>query len=317
MKRSLRITQEAAFGTYDSAAPVAIYPRLDSADAFKVMTTPQFWQIMSGSGFAVPALYGTQTTGLAATLSIPLCYSQADFVLGWALGRINSGQTSPWTTTEIPGDLASCTLDYIWTNYDGTERTKRFLGCKVATFALSGNRDNPVMRAQIGLVASTPQGNSYDSSSDPTLTDPADTVFPTDPILFQHLKGGLTIGGTSRSNFRSIGFSVQNKLKAYFDESRFASLIRFNGRQSTLTGNSRLKATPNDRSTYEAGTGLAGTNTVVWTNTTHTLTLTLNGNNYFSNINEHFPLDEEIYFDWAVSNLLDASAGSDFTFTFA
>jgi hypothetical protein len=315
MKRSLCISQESVFNTYHSTTPTAIYPRLDSADAFKVMTVPEFWTIMSGSGFAVPALYGTQTTGLAATLSFPLHYSQASFVLGWALQRITGG-TSPWTTSEANGDLASCTLDYIWTNVDGTERTKRFKGCKVASFGVSASRDNPVMRCQLGLVASTPEGNSYDSSVDPTLSDPADTVFPTDPVLFQHLKGGLTIGGTARSNFQSIGFSVQNKLKAYFDESRFANLIRFGGRASTLTGNSRLKPTPNDRATYEAGTAVASTNTVVFTNGTHTITLNLNANNYFSSINENFPLDEEIYFDWQLSNLLDTSAGSDFSFSF-
>lgn len=317
MKRSLTITQESAFGTYHTTAPVVIHPRLDNANAFKVMTAPEFWTIMSGSGFAVPALYGTQTTGLAATLSFPLAYSQASFVLGWALQRINSGQTSPWTTTEIAGDLASCTLDYAWTNVDGTERTKRFLGAKVVSLGLTASRQDPVMRCQLGLVASTPQGNSYDSSSDPTLTDPADTVFPTDPVLFQHLKGGLTLGGVARSNFQSIGISVQNRVKAYFDESRFASLIRFNGRTTTVTGNSRLKATPNDRSTYESGTAVASTNTVVFTNSTNTITFNLNANNYFSSINENFPLDEEIYYDWTLSNLLDATAGADIGFTYA
>lgn len=316
MKRSLVITQESAFGTYHSVSPTAIYPRLDSADAFKVMTVPEFWTIMNGSGFAVPTLYGTQTTGLAATLSFPLCYSQASFVLGWALQRINAGQTSPWTTTEIAGDLASCTLDYIWTNVDGTERTKRFLGAKVMSISLSASRDNPVMRCQLGLVAGTPQGNSYDSSVDPTLTDPALSSYPTDPVLFQHLKSGLTINGTARSNFQSIGLSVSNRMKAYFDESRFANLIRMNGRTTKIAGNSRLKATPDDRSAYEAGTDLSGTNTLAFTNGTHTITFTLSANNYFDSIAEHFGLDEEIYYDWSISNLLDTT-GNDIAFTYA
>lgn len=316
MKRSLTLTQEAVFGTYHSASPVAIHLRLDQPNSCKIMTTPEFWSIMSGSGFAVPALYGSQTSGLAMTLSTPLHYSQASFLLGWALTRI-SGGTSPWTTSEINGDLASCTGDLIWTNADGTERTKRFLGCKVATLQLSASRESPVMRCQLGLVASTPQGNSFDSSSDPTLTDPADTTFPTDPVLFQHLRGGLTLNNVARSNFQSIGFSVQNRVKAYFDESRFANLIRFNGRSTTLTGHSRLKATPDDRTSFENAATLSSANTVVFTNGTHTITLTLNAQNYFGAINESFPLDEEIYYDWTVQNLLDASAGSDFTFTYA
>jgi hypothetical protein len=315
MKRSLRLTEEAVFGTYASGG-TAIYIRLDQPDAFQVMTTPEFWTIMSGSGFAVPALYGTETTGLAATLSTPLHYSQASFLMGWALSRINSGQTAPWVTTEIAGDLASVTADYIFTNVDGTERTKRFLGCKVVTFQLSGSRDANVMRLSLGLVASTPQGNSYDSSVDPTLSDPADTVFPVDPVLFQHARGHLTLNNTARSNFQSLQFSCQNRVKAYFDESRFANLIRFNGRSTTLSGNSRLKATPNDRATYEAGTTLP-TNTLAFTNGTHTVTLTLNSNNYFARIGEQFPLDEEIYFGWTLQNLLDTTATTDFTFSYS
>lgn len=317
MKRSLRITQENVFGVYETTTPVSLYVRLDQPDSFKVMTTPEFYTIMSGSGFAVPALYGSATTGLAAALQTPLHYSQASFLLGWALDRINSAQTAPWTTTEIAGDLASCTLDYIWTNVDGTERAKRFLGAKVVSCQLSGSRQSPVMRLSLGLVASTPQGNSYDASVDPTLTDPADTVFPTDPVLFQHLKGGLTLGNVARSNFQSLTFATQNRVKAYFDESRFANLIRFNGRNTTVAGNSRLKATPNDRTTYESAGALTSVNSVVWTNGAHTITLTLNNNNYFSSLNEHFPLDEEIYYGWTAQNLLDATAGTDFTFTFA
>lgn len=317
MKRFLTITQEAAFGTYHSVSPVAINIRLDTPDSFKVMTVPEFWTIMSGSGFAVPALFGTQTTGLAATLRTPLDYAQASFLLGWALTRINAGQTTPWTTTEIAGDLASCTCDYGWSYVDGTFRTKRFLGTKVATLRLTGSRSSPVVYLELGLVASTPQGNTYDSSVDPTLSVPADSTFPTTPVLFEHLRGGLTINNVARSNFQSIGLSVQNRLKAYFDESRFANLIRLNGRSTTLTGNSRLKATPDDRTSYESAATLASANTAVFTNGTHTITFTLNAQNYFSSINEHFPLDEEIYYDWSVQNLLDTAAAEDFHFTFA
>src|SRR5438270_7971347 len=124
MKRFLTLTQEGVFGTFHSSSPVQIHIRLDQTDSFKVMTTPEFWQIMSGSGFAVPALFGSETTGLAATLQCPLCYSQASFLLGLGLPRINAGQTAPWVTTELAGDLASATADFGWTNFDGTIRRK-------------------------------------------------------------------------------------------------------------------------------------------------------------------------------------------------
>jgi hypothetical protein len=317
MRRFLRISQEAAFGVFPTSSPIQIEVRLDQADAFKVMTQPEFWTIMSGSGFAVPALFGTQVTALGATLSIPLDYAQAAFLLGWACQIINSGQTSPWTTTEIAGDLASCSIEYGWSNYDGTIRRKRFLGCKVMSLSLACSRDAPVCRANFAIVGSTPQGNSYDSSTDPSagaFPMPADSAFPTTPVLFQHLKSGLTINNVSRSNFQSIGFNVQNRMKPYFDENRFANLIRFNGRTTTLSGVSRLKATPDDRTSYESATTMGSANTVEWNNGTHTITATLNAQNYFSQVGESFPLDEEIYFAWTLQNLLDTSATTDWTF---
>ena len=100
MRRFLCITQEDTFGTKDATSPVSTYIRLDQADSFRVMSVPEFWQIMSGSGFAVPALFGTETMGLAATLQTPLHYTQASFLLGWALTRINTGQTAPCATWE-------------------------------------------------------------------------------------------------------------------------------------------------------------------------------------------------------------------------
>ena len=81
-------------------------------------------------------------------------------------------------------------------------------------------------------------------------------MFPTSPVLFQHLKSGLTINNTAHTNFQSLAFNCTNRIKPYFDESRFANLIRFNGRTTTLSGNSRLKASPDDRTSYESATTL-------------------------------------------------------------
>jgi hypothetical protein len=313
MKRFLRITEEAVFGTYASGG-TAIYIRLNTANAFRVMTVPEFWTVMSGSGFAVPALWGSQTSGLAATLTTPLDYAQAALLLGWATTRINTGQTLPWVTTEIAGDLASATLDYVWTYVTGALRAKRFLGGKVATVGLAASRDSPVVMLTLGIIASTPQGNAWDSSSDPTIAAPADSVFPVTPVLFQHMTGGLTINNVARSNFQSIGFSTQNRIKAYFDESHFANLIRMNGRATTLSGNSRLKSTPDDRTSFETAAQLVTANTVVFTNAaaSHTVTITLNNQNYFGSVAEQFPLDEEVYYDWSINNVLDTAATTDF-----
>jgi hypothetical protein len=316
VKRFLIITEENVFATY-SGTPVQTYPRLDQSDAFKVMTQLEFWTIMSGNGYAVQALQGSQTQALGATLSTPLCYSNASMLLSLCCQRINSAQTSPWPTTEAVGDLASATFDYAWTFTDNLSlNTRRFLGCKVASWSITASRDNPVARLSMTIVGSTPQGNTWDSSSNPSLTAPADSVFPTDPVLFQHLKSQLTINNVARSNFQSITISSTNKLKAYFDEAHFASLIRHNGRSFKLSGNSRLKHSPDDRATYEADTTLA-TTSIAFTNGTHTITFAMNANSYFDSIGENFPLDEDIYYDWSIMNQLDTSATTDFTFTYA
>lgn len=312
MKRFLRITQEAAYGTFPGS-PVSIYPRLNTPNAFRHMTTPGFWEIMSGSGFAVPALRGTQQASLRATLTTPLCATQAQFLLGWCGLRINSGQTSPWTTTEPAGDFTSCALDYAWTNFDGTLRTKRFTGCKVARWSVSASKDNPVCMLTIDVVGSTPQGNSYDSSVDPTLTAPADSVFPVDPYLFQQLKGGFTLG-SSRTNFESFTISSENALTAYFDESRFANAIRIGGRRTTVDARFRLKASPDDRASYENSAALACS--MVLTGYSKSVTFAFNAQNFLSSVQEDYPLDAEVYYDGTIANLLDTTATTDFTMSF-
>jgi hypothetical protein len=317
MKRFLRLTEEGAFGTFPGS-PTSINIRLNQPDSFKVMTAPEFYTIMSGNGFANQALFGSQVSNLGATLSTPLDFAQATILLGWACQRINAGQTSPWVTTEVAGDLASACLDFGWSNFDGTIRRKRFLGCKVLAGSITCSKQSPVAMLNLTIVGSTPQGNTFDSSSDPTsgaFPEPADSTFPTTPVLFQHLKSGLTLNNVARSNFQSINIAWNNTGKAYFDESRFANAIRICGRSFKLSGNSRLKASPDDRASYENSATLATANTVTFNNGTHTVVFTLNAQNYFDSIAEQFPLDEEIYYSWSVMNQLDASAGSDFTFT--
>ena len=91
MRRFLRITQEAAFATFPGS-PTSIYVRLDQPDAFKVMTKPEFWQIMSGSGFAVPALFGSQTSATRSDALDPARLRPSGFSLG--LGWANNQQRS-------------------------------------------------------------------------------------------------------------------------------------------------------------------------------------------------------------------------------
>ncbi len=314
MQRFLRLTQEATFGTYNSLG-TAIYVRLSAPNSFLPMTDPEWWEVMDGSGLGAPALMGSATSALTSTLTTEVTYTQAQFLLGWGLQRVNSAQTSPWTTAELPNDLASCTADFAWSQFDTTTlKTKRFLGVKVASVNLTCSRDNPKLMATFQLVASTPQGNSFDSSSDPTLTAPALTAYPSDVVLFQHMKGNVTVGGASRSNFETWTFQAAGKLNAYFDESRFANSIRLGGRRITASTRMRLKSTVSDRNTYENATVQAAQ--LEWSNGTHSITLNMNSQNYIRPYKEDLPLDREVYYGMGLSSLLDATAGNDLAVTF-
>jgi hypothetical protein len=316
MKRFLRLTQEAAFGTYASGGTV-IWPRLSSSGAFKVMQQPEFWTVMDGSGLGVQALAGTNTMALAGSLTTEITATQAPFLLGWVFQRINTAQTSPWPTAELPNDLASVTADYARTNFEATIRRKRYLGVKSNSCSLQCSKESPKLMGTFGLVGSTPQGNAYDSSSDPTsgvFAEPALTVFPSDVYLFQHLSGNVTIGGAARTNFDSFSLTLTNKCKAYFDEGHFANAIRMGGRSLTVQLRMRLKGTPDDWAAYEQGTATAASFT--FNNGTHTIALDMKSKCYINPIDEESPIDEEHYASVTLVNQLDAAAGTDFAISF-
>jgi hypothetical protein len=316
MLRFLRITEEAAFGVFNTTSPVSIAVRLSGDNAFTPMTDPEFFTVMDGSGLGVPALFGSATSANTSTLTTELTYSQAAILLGWATQRINSGQTTPWATTELPNDLASCTLDFAWSQFDTTTlKTKRYLGAKVASLNLAGAKDSPKVMATFALVASTPQGNTFDSSTDPTLTAPALTAYPTDVVVFQHLKGNMTIDSVSRSNIESFNLSVQNVMVPYWDESRFPNAIRLGGRTVTASAKWRLKSSVSDRTAYESTATQSALFEFINPGATHTISFNFNGNGYISAYKEDLPLQREVYYNWSYASYLDATAGSDLTVT--
>jgi hypothetical protein len=313
VKRYLTITQEAAFGTY-AGAGAAINIRLSSAGAFSPMEKPDFYTVMDGSGLGVQVLAGSQTCTLAGTLTTELTYSQAAFILGWACTRINTAQTLPWVTTELAGDLPSCTIDYGRSFFDtGVFHQHRYTGVKVASLGLSASKDSPKLMATIGLVGSTYQGNPFDASSDPTNTAPALTTYPTDLVVFQQLKGNVKIANVARSNFDSFNLTLTNKVKPYWDESRFANAIRLGGRSLTISSRYRKKSTVDDWTPLFNVTPLIATTQWKFDNSTHSITFGMGAASYLSSLDEESPIDEEHYYTIALMNQLDQTAAADFT----
>src|SRR4051794_40987135 len=107
------IVIESAYGT-PKATPAAgtekIYTRLSGGNAFTVVGDPMWYEIMYGGGEATKAVGGSDQMECTGQLTTELYGSQAVFMSNWFGQKINAGQTTPWVTTEPPGDLPSCSV---------------------------------------------------------------------------------------------------------------------------------------------------------------------------------------------------------------
>lgn len=316
MRRFARFTQEAAFGVYKTSDPVAIHPRLSANNSIGIMEAPDFYTIMDGSGRGVQAMAGTPTTRIEGTLVTELGPTVAPFLASWAGVRVNDGQTAPWVTTEMPLDLASCTVDLGRAKFNAAAlKRTRYLGMKVGSLGLACSKDQPKLLATIGMVGSKFLPNPWEETAGPdaiAFPEPACSDQPWDVYLFQQLKGKVTVGGVSRSNFESFSLQLQNQLAVYWDEDRFANAIRCVGRTLTATVRLRDKTSPDDWTTYLSGTPGAASFEFA-DGTGNTLKFDFKGNTYISGIEQDLPLDAEPYYTLTITNQLDPSTCVDFT----
>lgn len=311
IREYLILTTESTYGAYNSSGTVVNIP-LDGSNAFKAIPKPVTYSIRSAASLNKRFIRGTQKTKVGATLTTDLYSEQAATLLGWATTEINSGQTSPWTTTEPVGDLASATLDHAIMRGDGTFRMKRYLGCKVKTWRLSCDNHGDLTKIALGISVQKYQGNSYDSSSDPSLTAPAISAFPVAVYAFQHTAGNLTIA-SARTNFTSLSISGENIVQEPFDEGHFISRCRYKGRNIDFQVNLESKSTPDDFTTYLTQAAVSAQ--VEWVNGAHSVTVNFEGSNYVDEYGEDHPLDADMYYDLHLQNYLSATAGTDLAIT--
>lgn len=319
----LQLVIESSYGTM-KASPVAgtdsFYIRLSEANSFSMRPKPKQFQVPYGGGDATPALLGSAETEVMGNLKTLLYPAQASILMGWCAGKINTGQTSPWTTTEIAGDLPSVSLYHAIQRSDGTYKRKRYAGCKVSSWKLTASRDSQVVSLDIGIRAQKVVGNAADASADPDATAfpfPAETAYPSNPFLFQHSSGNLKIAnsGTARVGYESVGIDVTNKLDGRAYESRFLQLCRFKGRDSKLTAKLLLRATPDDRAAYEAITTQA--TSLKFDNGTNSLLIDFKGTNFFTGNDDDLPLDKMYEQGLTLQNLFEQATGADITYTYA
>ena len=137
-----------------------------------------------GGGVAIDAYAIADKIACQGQLTIPLSIGQAPFWLSWAGIRI-AGGTAPWTTSEPNGDLASCSVYHGIIEFDGTVKRRVYLGCKVDSWTIACSEASTVATLTMQISGSTPQGNQFDSSADPssgTFPIPSDNMLPVGPL---------------------------------------------------------------------------------------------------------------------------------------
>lgn len=285
----LEFVQESAYGTpvaspvvYPTSSPNASYVRLAGANRFDMRTHPVLRKVPFGGGWATPGYAVSDRFETTGNLSMELCYSQAGLVLPWAISRINVGQTTPWVTTEPPGDLASCTIYHGTMRSDGSVRKRWYRGVKVTTANVTCSGETGLMMLKLGLRA---QGANA-TGSDPTslATAPADTAFPTDSVLFYQAASGILAASSALAFVEGVTLDITNVLDAHYYSSQYLTLDRLRGRTAKTDLDLLYTASPEWRTLMEAVTSQQLS--LAWTNTAHTITFTLQNNNLLTDVSD-------------------------------
>ena len=201
----LFLVQESAYKTpvsspvvWPTASANAFYIRLDGANVFTMRPRPVMVAVPYGGGVAIDAFRVSDKIECKGRLVTKLYAGPlSQFLLQWGSLQVNTAQTSPWTTTEPAGDLASVAIYHAITRSDGSIKRRVYLGCKVDGWDIDVSEEGTIATLSMDISGSTPQGNQFDSSTDPTSATfpaPTDAQMPT---------GGLT--GPSPLNMRDIG----------------------------------------------------------------------------------------------------------------
>jgi len=316
----LQITQESSFGVM-AATPTRgtnqIAIRLPGSNQFTMRPNPVVQPMPYGGGFQVIADTVSDKQECRGQLSTPLAYSQAKFLLDWASTRVSSG-TIPWTTTEVAGQFASCTIDHA-IMYDDTGAVKRtrYTGCKVDKWKFDISDESQYGTLQLDLIGSNFEGNTFDSSTDPTATDfpiPLDTDFPTDFILWVHSGGGLTIGSATRTEYTTLSLSGDNQSDVRYYATRILQVIRSYGTMFSVDSDITLVSTPDDRAALIYIT--AQPITIVFSGGTHSVTLAYHGNNRIKGLTDDTQLGKIFGRKLSLENRYDRTAGAYFGFTY-
>ncbi len=191
----------------------------------------------------------------------------------------------------------------------------------VSGFDFSISDGSTVGTLSLDLIAGVRQGNSFDSSTDPsagTFAVPADNNLPTDWFQYIHAGGSnfVTLGGAVRTQFTELHISVKNMIAQAYYANRFPQLLQFLGRTTTVA--TRLLYPPSsqaDRTHYE--TLASESMSIEVNNGTHGFTMDFKAQNVFEPLEDDLKMADLYYQSSTSNNLWDPTAGTDFALTFA
>jgi hypothetical protein len=317
----LQVTKESSYGV-KKTTPVRgtdqIAIRLEDGNSYTPRANPITVGTVYGGGLNVESDTISDKTEVKGNLKTTLCYSQVPILLGAGLTKINSGQTSPWTTTEPVNQYASVTIEHaIWQDDTGTYKRTAYPGCKFDAGSLSVSEESQKMTLDLTVIGSKYNGNTFDPSTDPDATafpQPLDTEYPTDYVLFIHSANALLIDTVAFLQYKSLGFSWQANHVVDFFATRWVQQQRSWGRKLTLDADVLLRASPDFRAAFQ--TLAAKAVTLAFTNGVNTLSLDFKGNARIEGLNDDLPLGTNYQRKLSIGSRYDNTAGADFAFTY-
>jgi hypothetical protein len=303
------LTIESAYGTIQTTPTINtqyVPLRLNEGNAITVRRTPVVQTVRTADTLNRRSFIVTERHMVEGQIKCLAYVPQMPLLLGWALTPINSGQTTPWTTTERPNDLASMTLDHaIEDPVSGTVTKYRYTGLKVRSGSLVFDNQTDMGVLTLDVVGKT--------TGSTTFSEPADTDYPSAVYCLQDL---TTIKyGEATTNIRSLNLSWTNDMAARHDETASLSSCRMRGRTVDFSSALLYKISPDRRAAFIAQT--VQDCEFVFTSGANTMTLEFAGTNYISGLNDQTPLAEEFEQEITVGSFYDTTANTDFSLAFS
>lgn len=298
----LRLTKESTYGTFNGSPGTGeqIWMRLTGDNPFTVMPKPQPYEIMSCDALGEPIQEDNQIFFTDGNLTCPAYPSQMAFLLNQLTGIAGSGTPAVYS-------LPSFTADY----FDGA-RTRRYLGCHMQAGTLAVPATGGPATWNLAIIAWKPD------TTNPTLAEPATSVFPTDlPLRLQDSAGAFKLAPADsvRTKYNSFTATWTNTIAREQDETAYPTLL-YAGRRNTFQGVFHYLSGETDRAIFEGRTTTTY-NQVTFTRAGHhTILLDWKGKGKMKNFQPNFRMQGRSYVTLDMAAFFDPSSGVNSSFSY-